>query len=402
MKTLAWPMEADEIHAIDQTLRFEHCMWDIYHRGQRNLLPDAIVLSRAEHELLTRTATDTWRSLREVESAVARNPEALEAIGIPENLQSLVSAEQPGAPRLTRCDFHLTVGGRWVISEFNEDGPGGFAESHGLNVVLAGQWSDRFPGLSFEGEIRRALIEALAPWQNIGLVYATGYSIDLQQTALIADWLRQAGHQVVMGSPANLSMSGAQARLFDTQIEALFRYFPGEWIGDLPNFDHWQQATGRLPMMNSLSALIAQSKRFYAATDAHELDLSESARQCIDQHLPTSHYLSAELRERLLQEREAWVLKGAFGRMGDTVRLGIGSSPEQWQEAIDRALGNADQFAIQERFDAVPMWFSNGMGYATIGLYLVDGQFAGYYSRVSPYPVINFDACHVATLVETA
>ena len=402
MRTLAWPLEPDEIEATFRAMRFAHCKWDIYHRGRHNLLPDAIVLSRTEHEFLTETASRTWHSLRKLEQAVIDNPEALAAVGIPEALRPAITGMIPKSPRLSRCDFHLTVGGRWMISEFNEDGPGGFAESHGLNAVLSEQWGPRFDELEFSVSIRDCLVKAFAPWQRIGLVYATAYSEDLQQITLIADWLREAGHQAVCGSPANLVMDGDSASLFGEPVDALFRYFPGEWLGDLPNAGDWFAASANVPMINALTALVAQSKRFYAAPLEHDLGLEAADLNIIDEYLPVSRYLRPAMREQLIAEREDWVLKGAFGRMGDTVRLGIGCSPEQWAKTLDQALTRPELYAIQQRFDAVPMWFSGGLSYATVGVYLIDGQFAGYYSRVSPYPVINYDSCHVATLVEAA
>ena len=402
MRTEAWPLEADEIHSVFQALRFAHCKWDIYHRGRDDLLPDSIILSQAEHRQLIKSARETWLALRELETAVIGSQDILAAIGLPEALRPTLEAPRPAAPRLTRCDFHLAVGGQWVITEFNEDGPGGYTESFGLNTVLEGGFGRRFPGLEFAGDIRQAIVRAFEPWQHIGLVLATAYSADLQQVALIADWLRAAGKQATVGSPANLLMRNGQAEMFGEPVEALFRYYPGEWIADLPNLADWTEASQSLPMVNDMAALAAQSKRFYASAAEHAIDLSGPSRTAIERHLPRSAYLSASLREQLIAERGDWVLKGAFGRMGDTVRLGIGSSPEQWAEAIDRALLSAEPYAVQQRFDPVPLWFSSGLAYATIGLYLLDGQFAGYYSRVSPYPVINYDSQHVATLVETA
>jgi glutathionylspermidine synthase len=402
MRTEAWPLEADEIQSVFQTLRFAHCKWDIYHRGRDDLLPDSIILSQAEHRELVESARATWLALRELEAAVLNRPDILAAIGVPKALRPLLAGPRPAAPRLTRCDFHLAVGGRWIMTEFNEDGPGGYTESFGLKAVLEGGFGERFPGRVFAGDIRQAIIDAFAPWQQIGMVLATAYSADLQQIALIADWLRAAGKQVTIGSPANLVMQHGQASLFEQPVEALFRYYPGEWIGDLPNLGDWAEACQNLPMVNDLAALAAQSKRFYAVGHTHDIGLSPPSQSAIERHLPRSAYLEAALREQLIAERGDWVLKGAFGRMGDTVRLGIGSSPEQWTEAIDRALLSAEPYAVQQRFDPVPLWFSNGLAYATIGLYLLDGQFAGYYSRVSPYPVINDESQHVATLVEAA
>ena len=402
MRTLPWPLADDEVSAVYRRLRRDFCKWDIYHRGQSNLLPDVLVLGQQEHKLLVNAAREVWLALRELEARVVESPQVLAALGVPETLVPLLAEAGPASPRITRCDFHLAAGGQWLISEFNEDGPGGYAEAHGLGEVLAGDWGERFPGLATAGNLRRALVDTLQPYGRIGLVYPTAYTEDLQQIALIADWLRADSLEAVTGSPANLVFDGDQAMMFDQPVDALFRYYPGDWIGELPNLDAWEKAARSLPMVNNLAALAAQSKRFYAAADHHGLGLSEASRNTLARWLPMSRYLEPALKSQLLAERSQWVLKRAFGRMGDSVRLGIAHSPTAWEAVVEQALSDPEPHAIQARFDAAPLWFSTGLGYATIGLFLVDGHFAGYYSRVSPYPLINYDACHVATLVETA
>jgi hypothetical protein len=40
--------------------------------------------------------------------------------------------------------------------------------------------------------------------------------------------------------------------------------------------------------------------------------------------------------------------------------------------------------------------------YPAVGAFVVNGRFAGYYSRVAPRPLITHEAYHVATLVRSA
>ncbi len=402
MRTIAWPLDENEIAEVFRRLRFEHNKWDVYHRGRSDLLPDAIVLSAAEHAELVASAESVWAALRLVEAEVLACRDSLEAIGIEPAMIPLLQNLAPPFPRISRCDFHLAVGGQWVISEFNEDGPGGFTESEGLKAVLGSLCGERLPDLRFAGDLRAAIGKAFSAHQQIGVVYPTGYARDLQQAALIADWLRADSREATCGSPANLVRSGSAWTLFDEPISALFRYYPGEWLAGLPNLEDWQRAAAELPMMNDLGALAAQSKRFYALVSHALPGLPAAERELLARYLPESHLLTPTWRERLILEREHWVLKGAFGRIGDSVHLGIGYGPEEWARVVDKAIAEHSQFAIQARFDAVPLWFSSGLGYASVGVYLVDGRFAGHYSRVAPWPVIDYDACHVATLVETA
>jgi glutathionylspermidine synthase len=400
MKTLAWPMEPDEIMRVLRAIQFRHFKWDIFHRGDTSILPDALVLSGEEHRTLVEAAEQVWAALREVEDVVRRDASLLEAVGVPEALREATLNQRDDNPRVTRCDFHLTEEGRWVISEFNDDVPSGFGESSGLADVLTEEWSERFPGLTFKGDLRAAIEQSFAPWPSVGLIHATGYSEDLQHAALVKEWLEQAGHTTVLGSPANLRVDGEQAYVFDTPVDAIFRYYPGEWLGDLPNAEDWFEASCFLPAMNPLSALAAQSKRFYACWNEHDIELSQTARTWLDEYLPGSVYLSSLTAEEVLANPKRWVLKGAFGRMGDTVRIGPLMPKEKWQEAVHDAFDVPHIVVAQQRFDTAPLWTTRGMGYATVGVYLVDGQFAGYFSRIDKGPLIDYDSWHVPTLVE--
>jgi glutathionylspermidine synthase len=400
MRTLAWPLEGEEFASALSALRFGHCKWDLYQRGKRSILPDAIVLSAAEHDTLVSVSEGLWRSLRAIEEAACADPEALDLLGVPPELFGALARQRAGHPRVSRCDFHRTVDGSFAISEFNEDVPSGFIESVGIQTVLAAEWAERFAGLRFAGDLRAALVAALSPHPRVGMIFPTAYSEDLQHVAAVAGWLEAAGHATVLGSPANLVMEGEVATLFGEPVDALFRCFPGEWIAALPNVADWERACAAVPMMNPLSALVAQSKRFYALAADPRWPVADETRALLATYLGASLHLEAVPRETLLAERERWVLKGAFGRMGDSVCIGSELEPAQWERALDAAFVEPGRFAVQERFDTAPMWFSDGIGYATIGAFLVDGRFCGYFSRVAKTPLIGYEAGHVATLVE--
>lgn len=402
MKTIAWPLEPVEVMKVLRTIQFRHFKWDIFHRGDISILPDALVLTDDEHRFLVDTARRVWAALRKVEDQVCDDAELLDTLAVPEPLHQPIIDQRHDHPRVTRCDFHLTDDGRWVISEFNDDVPSGFSEAAGLAQVLSDErWARRFDGLGFRGDLREALQNSFAPWSNVGLIHATGYSEDLQHAALVERWLEDNGHTTVLGSPANLRVEDGQAFVFDTPVDAIFRYYPGEWLGDLPNADDWNQAAEFLPMMNPLSALASQSKRFYAAFNEHDdIELDDADRALLDEFLPGSVYLSTLTPEEVLNNPKRWVLKGAFGRMGDTVRIGPLMPKDKWKKAVHDAFDVPHIVVAQRRFDTAPLWTTRGMGYATVGVYLVDGEFAGYFSRIDKGPLIDYDSFHVPTLVE--
>jgi len=400
MKTQPWPLDSTAHHQILDSLRRRHFKWDIYHQGEPSVLPDVLVLSEQEHQTLSEGAEVAWAALNGLEQTACEQ-DWLEELAVPAALHGAIRGQYAAGaaaelPRVTRCDFHYSQDGCWHISEFNDDGPGGFGETVGLPAVLDDMAAEAFPGLAFKGDLKAALLAALKPYPRIGLVHASAYSADLQQVALLADWLRAEGHTAIIASPANLIMQDGQAHLFDQPVDALFRYFPGEWIAELPNLADWVEANTRLPIMNPLSAMAAQSKRIYARLD-DEAPLDGAASRHV---IPPSRLPSSSDRDQLLAERARWVIKGAFGRMGDRVRIGAHSSPEAWAEYLDQVLDNPDEYVLQEAFEPAPLWFSSGGRYATIGVYLVNGRFAGYCTRVGLHPIINHDASYVPTMVE--
>lgn len=400
MRTEAWPLEPPQVRALLERLSLEAGKWDMHQAGEPTVRPDFLILSAEEHRALVHRAQSAWAAQREVEAAVCAEPEYLQAVGVPAELQRLVTGAANPGPRLTRCDFHWSSDECWRISEFNEDVPGGLVETAHLDTMVAA--ATGVCGMQPAGDLAAAVTTALAPWPRIGLVHATAWSADLQQTARVAGWLEVAGHATVIGSPANLRWSEGEARLFDQPVDALFRYYPADWIPGLPDPETWQRVADELPCMNPLTAVVAESKRFHAVPAEHALGLSHATRAVLQRDFTRSCYPRPERRAGWLEEREDWVLKRAYGRMGDGIRVGAGMSVPAWEAALDAALQAPEDYVLQEHFDPAPMWFSHGMGYPVVGVFLVDGEFAGYHTRVSRHPVIQHDASYVPTMVETA
>jgi hypothetical protein len=75
-------------------------------------------------------------------------------------------------------------------------------------------------------------------------------------------------------------------------------------------------------------------------------------------------------------------------------------SEGDWNRALDEAAKRPRDFLMQERFDVSPLAFNEGPLYPALGAFLVNGRFAGYYSRAAAKPLITHEAYHVATIVE--
>jgi glutathionylspermidine synthase len=379
-----------------RSLRFRHFKWDTFGGGGCLVLPEAIVLPRALHEEAVRIAEGLHAALGRFEGRVRHDREALRRLAIPDGLHPLIAEERHGVFQLARYDLFPTEDGRWMVSEFNEDVPGGFNEAALPDLV-----GDPGAGLRWEGDLRAALLDAFKGYEAVAMLYATAFSEDLQHMLVVERWLAEAGHRTVLGSPAHLRRGLRRPRVLGLPVDAAFRFYPAEWMPRLPNFGTWLRVGPGLPMMNPVYRLVRQSKTMFALW-REDPALSPEDRALLDRHVPHTEPFDPARLEAYRDERERWVLKRAFGRMGDAVTLGALVSEADWSAALAEAARQPGEFSVQERFVVPPLAFEAGPLYPALGVFLVNGRFAGYYSRASRSPITTHEAFHVATLVQTA
>jgi glutathionylspermidine synthase len=396
IRSRPWGLPPAERAELLHELRFRHFKWDTFACGTCLVIDEAMVLSRRAHEEVVAIVEALHAGLQRFERRVRGDREALRRLAIPDALHPLIEREEEDTLQLARYDLFPTDDGRWMVSEFNEDVPGGFNEA-----VIPALLGDPGAGLCWEGDLRGAFLGALERYATVALLYATAFSEDLQHMLILERWLREAGHRTVLGSPAHLARGWRRPRVLGTPIDAAFRFYPAEWMPRLPNLAAWLRLGPRLPMMNPVHRLVRQSKTMFALWE-EERYLDPADRDLLARHCPRTEPMDASRGAQLRDERERWVLKRAFGRMGDSVVIGSLCTPAEWERAVAEALRTPGEFCMQERFAVRSVPFGVGPLFPAVGAYLVNGRFAGYYSRAAARPLITHEAFHVATLVEAA
>jgi len=390
-----WGLTPAEEAEVLRSLRFRHFKWDTFVSGGQTILPETMVVDEALHREVVATVEALHQALLRFEARVVAHPQALEQLGIPRPLHPLLLRERDHGLHCARYDLFPTEDGRLMVSEFNEDVPGGFNEAQGVPDLLG----DPGPGLRWEAGIRTAFQAAFRRYEGVALLYATGFAEDLQHMLILERWLQEAGHPTILGSPAHLEKGWRGLRVLGTRVEAAFRFFPGEWMPNLPNFATWARVGPSLPMMNPLRRLISQSKMMFALWQEDDT-LDPADRALVDRHCPRTLRFHPSLLPRLMDEREDWVLKRAFGRMGDAVVMGNLATPREWEVTLRDASRQPGEWCAQERFRVAPLTFSCGPLFPTLGAFLLNGRFAGYYSRAAPKPFLTHEALYVGTLVQ--
>ncbi len=397
MRLVPFTADDDRFAAVIEELRFRYHKWDAYLNGTLRVLPAALVLTLEEHADAVDCCVKISRALELAETLIRDDPHLMDRLGIPAALHSIIQAEAATGRQIARYDLIPTAEG-WMIPEFNEDAPGGFNEAIAANALFA----DILGCGAIPGDFARAFLDAVPEGATVGIVYATGYAEDLQHMLILADLLRQRGIEVVLTSPEHLTCGFfGKPRLMGTPVDWILRFFPGEWYHYLDNLRAWRRAVGRVPVVNPLSRLIRQSKALYALWREEKL-LDEHATRLLNRYTPhTAVFNQADVPEYLAR-RESWVLKKVYGRMGDAVAIGRLCPPADWEKALAEAARRPGDYIAQHAFSPVSVPDGAGPLYPALGVYLIDGTFAGYYSRADRSGFTTHEAYYAVTAVETA
>jgi glutathionylspermidine synthase len=299
---------------------------------------------------------------------------------------------------LMRVDLLLDASGGWKACEVNADCPGGHNETLALpRLARAGGFGQgRDPTRVVDGLAAR--LRELADGGAVGIVHATGYAEDLQVCALVARVLRALGTRVVLAPPTAPALRGGDLCIEGEPIRALYRYFPTEWMSGQSNVLAIARAVeqGKVRTLTGFGHVFAQSKLAFAR--AWRGGDAEARRW-----LPETRPVLEVDRGVLAGGRADWVIKRAMGRVGEEVFVGyLFDDGDEWEGLVDevRALSEQGESWIAQRFvrqERVVTPF--GLRYLTLGAYVLDGAFAGYFARLTPESHASHDALCVPVFV---
>lgn len=376
---------------------FECCKWDPQVEDVSTVAPFPLLLRREAWDEITRLSETLAAEAAAAEDEMALRPELHGDLGLPRAVRRALKGiaghgSPPGIARVLRFDFHWTTEG-WRISEANTDVPGGFNEAAGFARLMAPHFPGSEPSGDPAGDLAEAVAAATPPGGAVALVHATAYTDDRQVMVFLARELEARGRRTVLAAPDHLRWQDGRAWIGDEELDAVIRFFPAEWLPNLPRSSGWKHffRGGRTPVSNPAAALLPQSKRFPLVWDR------------LKTPLPTWRRLLPETRdprEVPWKKDGGWVLKPALGRVGDGIGLAGVTPDREWKQIRRELLFGGRRWAAQRRFEAVPMKVNGESFYPCVGVYTIDGRAAGGYGRVARRPIVNHLAQDVAVLVE--
>ena len=394
------PLAADVYAAVRRTTIFRCGKWDPQFEDVSVLCEFPLVLARREWERVAAWAEQLAAQTLAAESELVQRPELHRQLGLPRAvrraLRRAAASPPAGGPRVMRFDFHWTTEG-WRITEVNSDVPGGFIEASGFSREVAACC----PSLHIAGDPAGAYAEAwtrrLDPGALVALVHATAYTDDRQVMEYLARELEARGLEACLASPADLVWHDGRATVRTAwrtgQAAGVLRFFPGEWLPNLPSRCGWNHFfhSSRIPLSNPATALLTQTKRFPLGWP--RLQTPVPAWRTL---LPET---VAPDRQQAVSP-DGWVFKPALGRVGEDVAIRGVTQEDQWKRLRRSLRWHSGDWVAQRRFEAVPLDGPRGLVFPQVGVYTVDGTAVGIYGRLARRPLIDCWSQDVAVLIE--
>ncbi|WP_394829923.1 glutathionylspermidine synthase family protein [Pendulispora albinea] len=399
---VADPLE-DETLFRELTYRF--LIWDPFVSGSRRVDLHPLILPRGLHDTARRAAEATVRSIARVARLAHEEPEEARVYALHPDVSALAAASHRAGDTaaLVRVDLLLGDDGAFHPCEVNADCPGGFNEAFGLPRLArsAGFLGGENPTVVVDHLARRLV--ALARGGTVGLVFATAYAEDLQVCAFIKRRVEALGARAIFVSPTapRASPDGALRVRGGERIDVLYRFYPIEEMAAQGNVRDYVRAveSGKLRTLSSFAQVYGQSKLSFARAWTRDPEAAREAR------IPATFAFGDIEVERIIDERAAWVVKRAFGRVGDEVLVGALASADEWAglvREVARLVRRGDSWIAQRFIPQRTISTVWGPRYVTLGAYVLDGTFAGYFVRLTPESHVSHDALVVPAFVEGA
>lgn len=319
-------------------------------------------------------------------------------LGIAEPLLSLTNRRQTSSLGLLgRLDWVLDQQGKLQVLEYNAETPGGLLETTGLNKLVADALGQEYgenspmaynwgydPNQGLKQLIQEEFIRIIQDFsrqceiKTIGFVSST-YSEDWQHTLCLFNMVKELQPHIrfVMGEVSGLHAKKGKLLLYDIPLDAVYRYYPLDWLEAFPGVLEALGNEGTLSI-NPVHTYVLQSKALLALVwklSANNF-FGPEEQQLIQNYLPKTTLSTRGLGK-------AFVAKPYFDREGQGVVFSEEIEPTDLAKLREQDFVFQDRVYIQQL--GLDIYKANGKCripvFPVIGVYTVGNQAAGIYTR---------------------
>jgi glutathionylspermidine synthase len=398
--------------AVARELALRYLVFDGFVSGRPRVDVQPLLLSAPAHEQAMRTAEGVVRALDATARCALATEDERRHYGFHVDVERLAAASHEAGDdgTLARVDLLWGDDQRFHACEVNADCPGGHNETLALPTLARAHGFRGGYNPTRIVDATAARLAALAQRPDgsrgaVALLYATAYAEDLQVCALLRRAVEQRGVRAILAPPTALVPREGGLALDGHDVTALYRYYPTEYMEGDPNVPAIVDAvsSGRVRTLANFAQMYLQSKLVMARGWARIEGAAPEDAEAIREHVPFTLDLADAEATLLVQDRADWVLKKTLGRVGDEVFVGALEADADWRALVaelkERRRGG-ERWIAQRFVPQRPVPTPWGPRLVTLGAYVLDGRFAGYFARLTSVSHVSHDALVVPVFVQ--
>ena len=381
---------------------FDCYKWDPQFCDNNTLAKYVLVLTKEENNEVIKLTEKLDKETRLAEEYLNKNIKLAKKLALPKEILEQISNMQnynnTKNIRFSRYDFHPDINKNWVVTEVNSDVPGGFAESS-LLPDLARKTINmtELKYISFGDKMIEAINNKLNKTGTIMMVHCTCFSDDRQVMQYMGDRLKKEGYKIIYGAADHINFKGKEAYCIldnnQEKIDLIFRFTPLEWLIQMKPRRWDGYFNSETISCNHPIAIYAQSKRFpFVWNDLEKANISMETWK---------NLLPETLKVKDLGKRQGFIYKPVYGRVGERISIKEACKGDEYRKIMKDVTKHPKQYLAQKKFESLPLKGEDGKEYhVCLGSYIIEGEHAGYYARISEYPRIDSYAADIPVLIE--
>ena len=381
---------------------FDCYKWDPQFCDNNTLAKYVLVLTKEENDEVIKLTKNLDKETRLAEEYLNKHTKIAKKLALPkkilQQITNMQNYDNTKNIRLMRYDFHPDINGKWVVTEVNSDVPGGFAESSLLPDLARKTINNlELEYTSFGDKMVETINTKLNKKGTIMMVHCTCFSDDRQVMQYMGDRLEKEGYKIIYGAAEHINFKEKQAySILDNnreEIDLIFRFTPLEWLIQMKPRRWDGYFNSKTISCNHPIAIYAQSKRFpFVWKDLEKDNITMETWK---------NLLPETLEVKDVGERQGFIYKPVYGRVGERISIKEACKGDEYKKIIKDVKKHPKQYLAQKKFESLPLKGEDGKEYHDcLGSYIIEGEHAGYYARISEYPRIDSYAADIPVLIE--
>lgn len=313
--------------------------------------------------------------------------------------QDILDLKIPLSPVFwVRFDAFIRQDGGIFFSEFNYDKPCAQRE------ILASEhlYAKNNVNKGFKDAFIKSFKTIVQEFFKETRVFSTAILIDpchLEEahlSYLYNDILQDSNFNFISVGPKNLKVINGELFAFGREkIDVVLRQFPTEHVGEISDIEEILHLydKSKVLILNDPRVLIGQCKSLFfylwKLVNNNDLRLSDLEKEVIKRTLPYTSIFSNNHIEKVLKDKDKYVLKPIYGRYSEDVFIGVLHTDEEWLNSINYIIETDKKFILQEfcpiHRDSVTAVSKDRYipkeAFGNFGVYLIDGKVQGFCTR---------------------